>query len=1070
MIKNLFNILQSKYIKIYYIIFNLKGFVTPQTLDNIVQLLRKKTTKKNYQEILIEYLNNLNNSNSKIDFVAKEMKTAFFSCMNDLVLNKNDELKFLILMIEEKYKKLKTEQYFNFWKIFIKNKNIQNKENNNKEETNIDIPEEEDINSSRAQNANENNNIIRHQNYFETNNNNEENNQEYFTIEENNKNSISNNNINELTLSNNDYNLSQYNIPNYNYNNKEKNENLNIDPYNNNTKKINKKEKEKNLIIDYDDETNSTPIEYKSDVSDKNNFEIIRDEKDNNKQNINIITNLDCNNLKEKTINIKDIEHQTNDLNKNYIKDNLNINYISKEENKNNNNMTYNQINMNKNINNKSLKLRNKLIIERNFNELNDKTGKSFSEIEEENRLNYLLSSKNNIGEKEAKSIINLKKTINDAIKKTNYNIQKINEQQAINEKKNIKKNNISNDKENINKQKTNLEIEEIEQITFEYSHLNKTKNTANEPINVENINYIGDSDNKKKNNKFGNNSLSIQKINITPFYNDNNLLKDNIIKFENNSNKINDINEREKFNIIYNNEFSFAPESSHNRESDIYFKFKNKNVNNNGQISNKNSNNELKKINININELNNSNEAIINQKNFVNNGNNKVVNNKNNLINNDNINNININIIQNKYENKERLINEEMIRNFLNNHKNERIFKFNNNNNTELKINKNSSDKNYKNKYLGYTLEGTNRNKNMKNNKTEPNIYKNKLNILENKINDDKIQKIKPYQNKENENDNNISGLNKICNMLDDYFYEDKIKNNIPIFNNEKFDNNKNFERNSNLMKNNNERNSRFINENSNIFQNMKDIDDISKINYNAFDYSNFITNDQIFNYVYDESFQKFNDQKNLSSNKNTNKKNSNHKDYNKININYKKTFKIKKYKSAKKRIIDNVNNDLKYYHNNYSSNKNRKNFPLYNLSFNQRVELFNNKKDLDIEKIKKDIINMEDEICTFYPKTNKKINRINYEHKSKSKSKSKTTISKINDNKKKTKINYKRLNELYMDYKERNIRIKKLEKENNIKDGISFNPHFLNNNHWNKKSKEKIKNIPFLNELEKI
>ena len=31
------------------------------------------------------------------------MKTAFFSCMNDLVLSKNDELKYLILMIEEKF-------------------------------------------------------------------------------------------------------------------------------------------------------------------------------------------------------------------------------------------------------------------------------------------------------------------------------------------------------------------------------------------------------------------------------------------------------------------------------------------------------------------------------------------------------------------------------------------------------------------------------------------------------------------------------------------------------------------------------------------------------------------------------------------------------------------------------------------------------------------------------------------------------------------------------------------------------------------------------------------------------
>ena len=82
----------------------------------MVQLLKKKSTKKNYQDILIQYLNKLKNSNSKIDVIAKKIKIAFFNSISDLVLNKTDELKYLILYFEEKHKKNLLEHHFNKWK------------------------------------------------------------------------------------------------------------------------------------------------------------------------------------------------------------------------------------------------------------------------------------------------------------------------------------------------------------------------------------------------------------------------------------------------------------------------------------------------------------------------------------------------------------------------------------------------------------------------------------------------------------------------------------------------------------------------------------------------------------------------------------------------------------------------------------------------------------------------------------------------------------------------------------------------------------------------------------------
>ena len=1055
--------------------FYIQGIVTPETLSNIIQIVRRKRLKKNYQEILIEYLNNINNSDSKINFVTKEIKIAFFSCMNDLVLNKNDELKYLILMIEEKNKKNKKENYFNIWKNNKIAQKDKNDINNNEDESNIIVPFDDYIESLREQKENDNQK--------------DENNQECFIIEENNKISQTQNNQinekNELTISNNE----QYKNNEINENNKKNinencnNENINNDNKRNNEeiKKINLKEKmeddddeeeegEKALIIDYDDETNSVQPGNKSENSEKNNFSLMHNDDDKEKIKENINLNFENNNknrfLKEKSIKIENDFHINNTNNKNIINNNNEINDIDKEEKKIiynklkiNNEENKNKKHLNNYFNNKSEKISKKIIMSVNNSDIIEKGGKSFSEIEEENRLNYLLSSKNNINEIEAKNIINLKKTINDAIKKTNNSIQKINNYEMVINKMNLSKNNDVNNnlnnKENITKSKNNnYKMEEIDHFSFDNSNINnKDKNILNTPVNVDNINLIGDKENQNKFEKLKN-KFNIQKLNIESFTNNKNIVK---IEHSSSNKKNGRNNNIEKYDIIYNNEFSFAPESSsHNKEKDIYIKIKNKNKSNNDNNKieniNKNSDKEIEESNKNINELTNSNEEIINKKYFSNNNNNSNNEKNNNKVSNELINN---NIFKNFNENKGRLINEEMIRNFLNNHKNERILSIYTTPNVELENNMDNNNiipPEYKNKYLGYTLEGTNRNKNNKN-KTKSNNKKNEINnsLDNNNITynlDKDINKIKIIQN--NDNDNNISGLNKICNMLDDLFYEEKIKNK-----------NKNLNQNINEYNNKKYKNENIITKNiktENGIQKDKIID-LSKTNSYGLDFST-------FNNVNEEVSQNFNENGHINTKNNINKYNYNTQQNDNKNIQNKKINENNNYiLDDNNNIISNIDYNFKQQINIYSS-KQKLSFPLSTMSFNQRLEHFSNKKNLDLEKIKNNITNIEEDIYTFYPRTNKFNQNIKYGYKSKSGIK----MYDNNTSKRKTKINYKRLNELYMDYKDKNARIKRLAKENDIKDGISFNPK-INISHKEKnKSKGKITKIPFLNKIENI
>ena len=1014
-------------------------------------MIKKKTKKKNYQGILIEYLNNLNNSNSKIEIVAKEIISAFFKSLNGLVLNKNDELKYLIVILEEKLRNYQKNKILTKWKIILKNNDFNNKKtkkkfeknknnkndikDNDEEEESIIIPSNDDIESLREKKIEKNNNANGKQSNFESINNDKE----YFIIEENN-NYLTSNNKKELTFSNNN----EYKFINNKFpNNKNKNKENKIELKNNISKqnkneKYNEKLEEDNgeelFIIDYDDETNSIPQNNKSDSSNKKNDFLIEDEKikTNHKNKINNDKN-NNNFIIEENI----IKYRKNDCllkDKNQNNDNIYESERLKEEEEKINNYTYNKIynNINKSNNrrkkeknyrnnyfiNKSLKIEKKINIDFDTSDIIEKEGKTFSEIEEENRINYLFHSKNKINENEAKNLINLKKTINNAIKKAKNNIQKINNFEAnlgksyiLNNNDNIISNSMNKEKENVNKNKE-LKIEQIEHISINNSNFCKNQKNNNNLYINKNISLF------EKTKENYNSKLTIEKINIPSFYNNN--IDSHIIKLNYSSNKKNTINS-EKYNIIYNNEFSFAPETSSNK------RVINKNLNQNFKSINNNTIENIDKVSEkNIKYLKNN---LIN-KDFIE---------KNNNIKNEyNISNIN----KNKKEYQGRLINEEMIKNFLNNHKNERILKlYKNNINNDLNLNNNNernSNNDYKNKYLGYTLEGIHRKKFIKN-KTESNINKN---IIYEDIKDKTIKS----PNKEIEN---ISGLDKICNMLDDLFYEINIKMSKNI-------NSKKIEENKNIIDEYNNKNyykpkisfNKIINTDKNKKQNFinlennkSQINDKSRTN-SILDYSNFIINDQIIN-NFGEISQNISDQSHLEkiSNKNT---------INNMKIN-KKEKNILYAKERNDLLFQNKNKNFRS-QSHSSGNRNIMNFPLANMNFNQRLQHYNNKKNLDIEKIKNDLIDIEEDIYTFYPKTNK--NYITYENKSKSKSKQ---YNNYND---KRKMNYNRINQLYMDYKERKARIKQLAKENDLKDGISFSPHFCSNNKRYNKSKGKVKN----------
>ena len=780
----------------------------------MIQLLKKKSTKKNYQDILIQYLNKLNNSNSKIDVIAKKIKIAFFNCISDLVLNKNDELKYLILYFEEKHKKNLIEKYFKTWK----NKVLSAKNEKHINEYNIES----------------NNNIIYNNNEF----------------------------------------------------------------YNNVDKKQKSLIEIKKYIIDYDEETN-------------NKDKIIEKEKQNIDNNIKFNMNSD-----------------------------IFINNIDK---------------INRSIDDKhSLKQNTK---RSKTDEKEQKFREKFKEMEEEYRIKYLISSKSNINDNDANNIINVKKSINKAIKNTRNYINKIDEYETS---KKSKEKLDTIDKNNIN--------------VMIYDSLDKLNH------NINNQNISESSSNKKY---FINNDLKIEKINTKVINNFN-------IKLEPLSQKGNKNSRDKLYSITSVNEFSFAPISSSHKND------KNNIINNKKNLLNSNNNKKLEKIQSinNLIEVNKSDNNIFDKYQ-------QLLNNK---------------IFD------ERLINEEMIQKFLENKKNESIFHCYNKKN--LHSNKTINSYNYKEKYLGITLGGTKRKKQSKSNN---NILKseNSLDININKSDEEIINKSNNTTLKKD--NSNFITINKINNMLEEMFDEEKNKKlKGSISQTDNINNHK-----INLKKD-------LVKKNNNIIINNDNNNKIKPIK------SYYISNNN--------NFTHFNKQSCLNVEKNNKiKKDELHKNKNnKFQVNI---------KGNDKKYLLNINsnyftgNNTTKNSSNLISKKSSFKSNLSTMSFNQRQEFFKNKKGLDMQKIKSTLTNIENNIYTFVPQTNKARN--NLSKGKRSKSSTKMINYNISKEETKNKINYEYLNELYLDYKKRNFRLKKLREENDKEDGISFVPNIYKNNKWDKVDK---------------
>ena len=781
----------------------------------MIQLLKKKSTKKNYQDILIQYLNKLNNSNSKIDVIAKKIKIAFFNCISDLVLNKNDELKYLILYFEEKHQKNLIEKYFKTWK----NKVLSAKNEKHINEYNIES----------------NNNIIYNNNEF----------------------------------------------------------------YNNVDKKQKSLIEIKKYIIDYDEETN-------------NKDKIIEKEKQNIDNNIKFNMNSD-----------------------------IFINNIDK---------------INKSIDDKhSLKQNAK---RSKTDEKEQKFREKFKEMEEEYRIKYLISSKSNINDNDANNIINVKKSINKAIKNTRNYINKIDEYETS---KKSKEKLDTIDKNNIN--------------VMIYDSLDKLNH------NINNQNISESSSNKKY---FINNDLKIEKINTKVINNFN-------IKLEPLSQKGNKNSRDKLYSITSVNEFSFAPISSSHKND------KNNIINNKKNLLNSNNNKKLEKIQSinNLIEVNKSDNNIFDKYQ-------QLLNNK---------------IFD------ERLINEEMIQKFLENKKNESIFHCYNKKN--LHSNKTINSYNYKEKYLGITLGGTKRKKQSKSNN---NILKseNSLDININKSDEEIINKSNNTTLKKD--NSNFITINKINNMLEEMFDEEKNKKlKGSISQTDNINNHK-----INLKKDLVKKNNNIIINNDNNNNKIKPIK------------SYYISNNNNFTHFNKQSC--LNVEKNNKIKKDELPKNKN----NKFQVNI---------KGNDKKYLLNINsnyftgNNTTKNSSNLISKKSSFKSNLSTMSFNQRQEFFKNKKGLDMQKIKSTLTNIENNIYTFVPQTNKARN--NLSKGKRSKSSTKMINYNISKEETKNKINYEYLNELYLDYKKRNFRLKKLREENDKEDGISFVPNIYKNNKWDKVDK---------------
>ena len=309
-----------------------------------------------------------------------------------------------------------------------------------------------------------------------------------------------------------------------------------------------------------------------------------------------------------------------------------------------------------------------------------------------------------------------------------------------------------------------------------------------------------------------------------------------------------------------------------------------------------------------------------------------------------------------------------------------------------------------------------------------------------------EKYQKMKEKENEDYNRSNNKSNKGKNLNN-NDFDYIKKIKGNIEeLYGNSIFQDN---------IKNSNTKKKDFDEEydklfHPNNFKRSSNSNDHANNHLNTSDYSNSVYN--LLN--------------NLDNNKRFDYNNYGYDDL--INsINEPKTKKIPKRNISTTNDIRLRKRDRKSYlktaFNDENKNKSyilapMKGIPITNISFRARMKYYSDRKEKNLEKLLKEKKEKEKQKCTFEPKIgDNSLKVIKYNN-----------MTEIENNNKKRKVNYDRINNLYLDYKDKDSKIDELTKEYYKTEGISFQPKINDKNQEMKQFKEKYGQIPYLDRLE--
>ena len=141
----------------------------------------------------------------------------------------------------------------------------------------------------------------------------------------------------------------------------------------------------------------------------------------------------------------------------------------------------------------------------------------------------------------------------------------------------------------------------------------------------------------------------------------------------------------------------------------------------------------------------------------------------------------------------------------------------------------------------------------------------------------------------------------------------------------------------------------------------------------------------------------------------------------------------------------------------------------PVTKISFRARLKYYSNKREKELKKLINKKVEEEKQIYTFHPKTDdNRLNVIKYSTNSNSNSLANFNITQNTSNSKRRKVDSQRINDLYMDYRDKQNKIDRLAKEYYKKAGISFSPHIRDNNKEIKMFKKKIGQMPYLDRIE--